>query len=230
MGMQLTQLKQALTASVVDIEKQKLENLPDVAECNDFATGQDNVATCPVGDCCASMKEYFTLIDEDTNEKSTVTIGRHGCESDINHNLEHEVLCSNHPNDCFNVENANLPDHHDNNVTVTDIEICFCDKENCNNDDPLPPEPTTDAADTTKTGLKCYNCGHRKNENGEEEKLPDVPECNDFATAEDNVATCPVGDCCASMREYFIHIDEDTNEKSTVTIGRHGCESDINHN
>jgi len=115
--------------------------------CNDFATPDDITTNCANGDdCCASMKEYFTTIDETTGENSTVIIGRHGCESDLNHIGEQTILCSDYTDSCMNIDRGSLPDHNDNNVTVTDIEICFCSGDRCNNDDPIPPEPTTTAS------------------------------------------------------------------------------------
>ena len=65
-------------------------------------------------------------IDETTGENSTVIIGRHGCESDLNHIGEQTILCSDYTDSCMNIDRGSLPDHNDNNVTVTDIEICFC--------------------------------------------------------------------------------------------------------
>jgi len=120
-----------------------------VAFCGDFATPEDITTNCANGDdCCASLKEYFTTIDEDTGENSTTIIGRHGCESDLNHIGEQTVLCSDYTDSCMNIDRSSLPDHTHNNVTVSDIEICFCSGDRCNNDDPIPPEPTT----TTTTG------------------------------------------------------------------------------
>jgi len=209
------------------------EKLPDVAECADFATPEDITTTCSNdGDCCASLKEYFTTIDETTGENSTVIIGRHGCETDLSHIGEQTVLCSEHTDECVNIDHSSLPDHQDNNVTVTDIEICFCSGDRCNADDPLPPEPTTNAADstTTKAGKKCYQCGHRTLPSGVEEPIDGLAFCENFATPEDFVTTCSNdGDCCADMKEYYTTLDESTGKNSTVTISRHGCESDLNH-
>ena len=33
----------------------------------------------------------------------------------------------------------------DNNVTITNAEICFCSTDRCNNADHMPPAPTTPA-------------------------------------------------------------------------------------
>ena len=108
----------------------------------------------------------FFRVDEDTGEKSTVIVGRHGCESDLSHIGEETVLCSEHTDACVNIDHASLPDHNDNNVTVTDIEICFCSGDRlyieekldihiyyeifrCNTEDPIPPEPTQPGAAST---------------------------------------------------------------------------------
>jgi len=126
------------------------EPLPDTPYCADFATPEDITATCTNdGDCCASLKEYFTTIDEDTGENSTVVVGRHGCETDLSHIGEETVLCSEHTDECVNIDHSSLPNHQDHNVTVTDIEICFCNGDKCNADDPLPPLPTTKEPTTT---------------------------------------------------------------------------------
>merc|ERR1711892_238251 len=123
------------------------EKLPDTAECNDFATPEDITVSCgSEDDCCAMLKEYFTTIDEDTGENSTVMVGRHGCESDLNHIGEQTVLCSDHTDACLNIDRSSLPNHQDHNVTVTDVEICFCGGNRCNAEDPIPPAPTTGVA------------------------------------------------------------------------------------
>eukprot|EP00091_Calanus_sinicus_P015535 TRINITY_DN3388_c0_g1_i6.p1 TRINITY_DN3388_c0_g1~~TRINITY_DN3388_c0_g1_i6.p1 ORF type:complete len:190 (-),score=43.70 TRINITY_DN3388_c0_g1_i6:132-641(-) len=113
------------------------EKLPDLPLCGDFATSEDNTKTCGNGDdCCASVEALFTTEDESTGEKSTVVIGRHGCESDLSHIGEVGVLCSEHTDECVNVEHASLPNMQDHNVTITDMEICFCSGDRCNVEDP----------------------------------------------------------------------------------------------
>ena len=69
--------------------------------------------------------DYFR-VDENTGENSTVIIGRHGCESDLSHIGEVGVLCSEHTDECVNVDHSSLPNINDHNVTITDMEICFC--------------------------------------------------------------------------------------------------------
>merc|ERR1711892_425989 len=90
---------------------------------------------------------------------------------------------------------------------------------------------TADPTVAAKGAKQCYNCGFRQQlPNGEKEKLPDTAECNDFATPEDITVNCGTeDDCCAMLKEFFTTIDEDTGENSTVMVGRHGCESDLNH-
>merc|ERR1712142_457139 len=122
--------------------------LPDLPYCQDFANPDDITINClNTDDCCATVKEYFTRVDENTGENSTSVIMRHGCESDLNHIGEQTVLCSDHPDSCFNIDKSDLPDHTYTNVTVTDTEICFCDEDRCNNE--APATPTTPAIPTT---------------------------------------------------------------------------------
>ena len=59
------------------------------------------------------------------------------------------ILCSEHTDSCYNMEHSTLPDHNDNNVTITDAEICFCSTDYCNNADHLPPIPTPPTASPT---------------------------------------------------------------------------------
>ena len=39
--------------------------------------------------------------------------------------------CSEHRDSCFNVDESTLPDGADKNVTITDIEMCFCSTDRC---------------------------------------------------------------------------------------------------
>jgi len=159
--------KQCYNCGYRQLPNGEKEKLPDVAECNDFVTPDDITVACGnENDCCAMLKEYFTTIDEDTGENSTVMVGRHGCESDLNHIGEQTVLCSDHTDACLNIDRSSLPNHQDHNVTVSDIEICFCSGDRCNAEDPIPPtepttvEPTTPEATTaeptTPTGMSSY--------------------------------------------------------------------------
>ena len=43
-----------------------------------------------------------------------------------------------------------------------------------------------------------------KKDDGEPSELPGVEFCNDFADGDDNKAMCTPGDCCGSLKEYFI--------------------------
>ena len=42
----------------------------------------------------------------------------------------------------------------------------------------------------------------KDSEEGEASALPDLTLCGDFATPTDIVATCGLGDCCGSLKEY----------------------------
>ena len=110
--------------------------------CNDFAKPTDIVVNCTQpGDCCASMKEEIdrqetpatslfnclTLIrlDEDGNKNYTELIAKHGCGSDIGNIEGRHHYCSEHPDSCFNVDDATFPSANKTSV-VTNIEVCFC--------------------------------------------------------------------------------------------------------
>ena len=115
---------------------------------------------------------YYTCIfrvDETTGENSTEIIGRHGCVSDIDHLSQYSVTCKYGPvkswdsrifhvyfrdngESCFQVDDASLP--HDGNSTIVQAEICICDRDRCNDDDPIPEVPTTT---TVAPGLGCSN-------------------------------------------------------------------------
>ena len=122
---------------------------------------------------------------------------------------------------CFEVERDSLPDR--GNTTLTRAEICLCEAELCNNDDPIPEVPTDGPPGPTKT---CYNCGYKCTnmvsgvlllylpfhcfqvdatctpEPIDEEGK--VPFCKDTASFEDHTKQCGGGDeCCGALREYF---------------------------
>ena len=44
----------------------------------------------------------------------------------------------------------------------------------------------------------------KDSEDGEASKLPELAFCSDFSTPTDIVATCGLGDCCGSLKEYII--------------------------
>ena len=100
-------------------------------------------------------------MDETTGENSTEIIGRHGCVSEIDHLSHYSVTCKYVPvksqnscifhfyirdngESCFQVDDASLP--HDGNSTIVQAEICMCDRDRCNNDNPIPEVPTTTMA------------------------------------------------------------------------------------
>merc|ERR1711915_193881 len=123
----------------------EMEALPDMKDsfCNDFANPQDNVVECnDPGDCCASMREEHIIYDEATKQNTTDLIGRHGCKQELNH-LPHpeQHKCVEHQNECYNVDLSTLPDN--DNVTITNVELCFCTTDKCNQEDPIFPEITT---------------------------------------------------------------------------------------
>merc|ERR1712243_70216 len=120
--------------------------------CGDFAKPGDLLEECyNPDDCCAIMKEEHEILDEATNETSIEIIGRHGCETDLNHIGGRQHYCSEHKDSCFNVDVSTLPD--DNNVTITNIELCFCSTNECNSEDPIFPEPTTNQPTTASGNL-----------------------------------------------------------------------------
>ena len=52
---------------------------------------------------------------------------------------------------------------------------------------------------------ECYSCGYQKTgQDGESTALPDLAFCSDFTTGSDITATCSLGDCCGSLKEYII--------------------------
>jgi len=203
--------------------------LPGMPECSDTATLQDNKVDCQgEDDCCGSIREWIELIDEETNEKKELLVGRHDCEQELANYAKYGVICSEHTDECVDIELDSLPEGH--NVSILRARVCFCSGELCNYHVPGIEETTVEPTTPTQKGKQCYNCGYRRLPTGEEEKLPDLAQCSDFANPEDITVNCANGDdCCASMKEYFTKVDEDTGEKSTVIIGRHGCESDLSH-
>jgi hypothetical protein len=62
------------------------------------------------------------------------------------HKKRHRIMCyvssfSDNGESCFQVDDAQLD--HDRNTTITKAEICFCDRDLCNNANPIPDVPTT---------------------------------------------------------------------------------------
>ena len=64
-------------------------------------------------------------VNETSGTTTTEMIAKHGCGSDIGEIEGRHHYCSEHPNSCFNVDDATFP-HHDNISTITNIEVCFC--------------------------------------------------------------------------------------------------------
>ena len=57
----------------------------------------------------------------------TEIIGRHGCESELNHVGSDVYACADHRDDCVNIDLSSL--EQGPNVTITKMEICFCSNE-----------------------------------------------------------------------------------------------------
>ena len=80
------------------------------------------------------MNDYITIcyvrVDTANNDtKILITIGRHGCESDMGEVGGRKHYCSEHRDSCFNIDDSTFPKPDDPNVTVTDMEMCFCSKD-----------------------------------------------------------------------------------------------------
>jgi len=207
--------------------------LPDLKLCGDFTTPGDDTGECPdENECCASMKETITVIDEETGDNKTVVLGRHACESALEHLGEFDAVCSEHKNTCYNVDESTLGTHTEENVTVTDVEVCFCDQDFCNSKDPIIEEPTnggetTPAGGPTKT---CYACGYigiwKEGDLGEITAIDGIPFCKDDPSLDSFTKQCGNGDdCCGSVKEYTIRVVDGKEEKTM--IARHDCESDL---
>jgi len=177
-------------------------------------------------ECCGSLKEYYIKTHED-GEVTTDMVAFHGCEKDIAAAIDSETVieCQGHVNTCYNASDSDIV-----NQEVTYAEGCFCDEDLCNDNVPDFPKPDDDTTTTACPDCrKCFSCGYRKNDAGETSELPDTPFCGDFTVMTDTTVTCPQGDCCAALKEYFISVDPDTGENHTETIGRHGCTSMLDH-
>jgi len=214
-----------------------IDNEGKVPFCGDSATMESSTKQCGGGDeCCGALREYFEIEEEGKSRTDMLTF--HGCEKDLAGAIgSHvEVICKEHANSCFNVSTENIQDEF-----LTSAAACFCEGDLCNKDLPdlpfPPPLPSDDPSPTdggtTPTPCpectKCYDCGYKKNGiDGEMEEITDVPFCNDFANAEDNLVSCGKDDCCGMLKEYFIKVDEEGNN-STEIIGRHGCAQDVDH-
>jgi len=195
----------------------------DAPFCGDVAGMGSMTKECAGAEteCCGSLKEFFEV------EGKMTMFAFHGCEGDLAAALDAQVdvLCGGHENTCYNVSRDSI-----SNDDITRAEACFCDGDLCNDNIPDFPAPT-DAGPTTPCPecTKCYSCGYKKNGiDGEMEEIADVPFCNDFANAEDNVVTCSKDDCCGMLKEYFIKVDADGNN-ATEIVGRHGCAQDVDH-
>jgi len=112
----------------------------DETWCADFVKPEDLLEECNnPDDCCAMMKESHEILDEATNKTSIEIIGRHGCETELNHIGGRQHYCSEHKESCYNVDISTLP--VEDNVDINDVELCFCGTDECNAVDPIFPEP-----------------------------------------------------------------------------------------
>jgi len=205
----------------------------EIAFCGDTASMSSHTKECGNGDeCCGALREYWEF-NEGGGEGATKRVDMitfHGCEKDLAGALgaHYDIICNGHTNSCQNVSRDDIEDG-----TFSSGKACFCDGDRCN--DNLPDLPFPDVPDSGTTTAcpdckECYNCGYmKKGVNGDSSKLPELPFCGDFAKPTDIYTTCSSGDCCASLKEYFIIVDEATGENSTTVIGRHGCYSSLDH-
>merc|ERR1711892_1373803 len=135
-------------------------SLPGSPECKDQASIADNKVECKgEDDCCGSLKEWLEMNNTETGKVTTLLIGRHDCETALAELAKYDVLCSDHTDQCVDVDRDSLPEHHEENLLRA--KICFCSGDLCNYHVPglettLEPEPTQ------PQGKQCYNCGHRK--------------------------------------------------------------------
>lgn len=93
-------------------------------------------------------------VDEATGENSTTVIGRHGCYSSLDHLSQYGATCDQtgpFGNTCFEVDADHLKPDSSSNDTIILAEICLCDTDRCNSDDPIPPVPTTPAPSSSTT-------------------------------------------------------------------------------
>jgi len=119
----------------------EMEILPGDPFCNDFADGVANLVTCPDGDCCAEMREYFTKNDTDNlNATYVQEVGRHGCESSLDHyEAPYHIEC---PEAATSTPNCQAFTAGKKGDIVEHAEVCLCNEDRCNNGIPLL-EPTT---------------------------------------------------------------------------------------
>ena len=107
-----------------------MSELPGTQFCNDFATPQDLETECPEGDCCAVVREFFTRKDEDQlNATYTQEIGRHGCESALDHyTSSYKIECPEGQNGkTCQPFTEDLPTR--NGTVVDNAEVCFCNSD-----------------------------------------------------------------------------------------------------
>jgi hypothetical protein len=207
-------------------------------QCGDEAMMNDNLVSCAdEGECCGVVREFYvTEASHGLPEWINVEV-RHGCEKNLTQQFSdgiQEFICKSGTgteNECFNLTYTN-----NGGRESTFADVCFCNEDKCNRDVPVMPDPTEapgpgpDNTTPCPECVKCYSCGYMKNGDSETGPLGgDVPFCNDFANADDNLANCGKDDCCGMLKEYFIKIDEATGENSTQIVGRHGCAADMEH-
>jgi len=210
------------------------EKLPELPFCGDFASSTDNSADCgTTEDCCASLKEYLIKVDEVTGENSTVVEGRHGCAQDLDHLAQYSVTCKEQGQSCFEVDRDSLEDR--GNTTLTKVEICLCDAELCNNDDPIPEVPTDQPTANPPQSKECYDCGYMCQDFGNGDCTPKpigndghINFCSDHASMGSMTKKCTGADeCCGSVVEYISITNQETGKVTTDKLAYHGCEKDL---
>ena len=74
------------------------------------------------------MSTALFRYNETSGANQTEIVAKHGCGSELGEVQGRHHYCSEHPNSCFNVDDATFPNN--NNISVTtDVEICFCSSD-----------------------------------------------------------------------------------------------------
>jgi len=120
--------------------------------CDDFA-GADQQKDCTEReDCCVALREYSFVERDEKN--ITLTVGRHGCQKELNEHMGGftlQCIQGKEGQTCERYENGGLINHGDE--TIFKAETCICSKDLCNKEDPLIPEPGNAAVKLTSQGI-----------------------------------------------------------------------------
>merc|ERR1712066_578883 len=108
----------------------------------------------------SSLQCYNCGERKDENGKTNYTelIGKHGCGADIGEIEGRHHYCSEHPDSCFNVDDSTFPSVNETAV-VTNIEVCFCSTDRCNEEDPIFPEPAPGGSSPTIASIVLVSLG-----------------------------------------------------------------------